>query len=297
MKKRNTKLYILLAVLALALILSLLFIYSSQDTPIPETPTPTPTVTVTPTPTPSPSPSPTPTPSPTPEPEPTMLPRFDALYEENEDLVGWITVPGTEIDHPVVQGEDNAYYLSHNFQKENQRDGTIFLDFTADILEKNRSLSLFGHHRYYGGMFSDLHSFKKLDHLKQYPVFSFDSLYEESEYVVFSVFYMAGNASDKLFYYYPKSDFETDEDFEAHIKQITDRSIYLTGVDVSAYDRLVLLTCCSYETDDLRIIIAGRKLREGEDADSIDTSGYTVNPALLYPQKWYDKFGGSPPAN
>ncbi|MDR1117484.1 MAG: class B sortase [Oscillospiraceae bacterium] len=259
------------------------------DAPVLEEPSPPPSPT--PSPTPKPSPSPTPPPSPTPTPEPVIMDKFLSYYEQNEDFVGWIRVPNTGIDFPVVYCEDNEYYLSHNFNREPYRNGVPFLDKSADLLVNNRSLALFGHHRFTGGMFSELHSFKSLDFLKKTPVFTFDSLYEDAGYKIFSVFYMAGSSKDEYFYYYPNAVFKDDDAFTAHVEEITKRSIFLTGVDVGPEDQLVLLTCCSYEIDDLRIIIAGRKLREGESAEP-DTSLYEKNPKPMYPKGWYNKFGG-----
>ena len=226
---------------------------------------------------------------------PKVLERFSELLEENELLVGWINVPNTVIDYPVVYCEDNEYYLKHDFWGEDDPDGTIFLTKEADLLENNQSLSLFGHHRKNGLMFSGLHKFKTLRFYKETPVFSFDSLYEEADYKIFSVFYMAGNSSDEYFYYYPKASFKTDEDFMEHVKQLKNRSIFNLAVDVEAGDQIVLMTCCTYETENLRIVVAGRKVREGESAE-VDVQSATVNPSPLYPKKWYDKFGGKAPA-
>ena len=228
-------------------------------------------------------------------PPPEVLPRWDDWLARNKDFVGWITVPGTIIDYPVVYCEDNAFYLYHDIDTYSDPDGTIFLSREAGLLERNRSWSLFGHHRKNGRMFSDLHKYKKLAFLQDVPVFTFDTLYEESQYLIFSVFYMAGNESDAHFYYYPRSDFATDAGFERHIAQLRARSIFDLPTEVLASDQIVILTCCSYETEDLRIAVAARRLRQGEDTAELDTSGYTVAEAPLYPKKWYDKYGGKPP--
>jgi len=230
-------------------------------------------------------------------PPPEILPQWDTWLVRNEDFVGWITVPGTIIDYPVVYCEDNAFYLTHDFDTYSDPDGTIFLSMEADLLEHNQSWSLFGHHRKNGRMFSDLHKYKKLAFLQDSPVFTFDTLYQEARYVIFSVFYMAGNQDDAYFYYYPRSDFPSDAQFEHHIDQLQSRSIFDIPVEVLTTDQIVILTCCSYETEDLRIGIAARRLREGEDTAELDTSVYAVAENPFYPKKWYDKYGGQPPAD
>jgi len=214
--------------------------------------------------------------------------------EKESDVIGWIKVPGTDIDYPVVHCKDNAFYLDHDLNKASSPDGAIFLDMRADIKKPSQSLSIYGHHRESGGMFSALHGYKDLSFYKSRPVFEFDSLYAEGVYKIFSVFYMAGNRDDEFFYYYPKADFESDRDFMNHIIHLKARSIFVTDVDIVPRDRLVLLTCCTYETDNLRLVIAGRKVRPGETA-AVDTSGARENPEALYPKKWYDAKGLTAP--
>jgi len=221
-----------------------------------------------------------------------MIPKYEEYYEQNEDLIGWIRVPNTVINYPVVACSDNSFYLQHNFLKQPSKDGVPFLSMGSDM--NDQSLSIFAHYLTSGKMFTSLHRYKKLDYYRKYPSFVFDTLYEEGIYKIFSVFYMAGNSSDKLFYYYPASKFENEESFMRHVKQIKVRSIFHTTVDVGPDDRLVLLTCCSYEVDNLRLIVAGRKVRPGE-LLSIDTENAELNPNPLYPQKWYDSKGGVPP--
>ena len=252
--------------------------------------TPSPTII-----TPSPAPvTPETEPEPSPPVPPVMLEKYDSLHSQNNDLIGRITVPGTVIDYPVVHDMTNSYYLDHNFDGNKSAEGTIFLGKEADLLENNRSLSLFGHSMKNGSMFTALKNYKSLDYYKQWPYFEFNSLYEDGQYLIFSVFYMAGDATDKQFYYYLVAEFEDEDAFMTHVGQIKTRSIFDIPVDVAPDDQLVLLTVCTYETDDLRLVVAGRRLREDETVE-LDTSEAAPNPTPLYPQKWYNQFGGSPP--
>jgi SrtB family sortase len=220
--------------------------------------------------------------------------RFLELYEQNNDLIGWIRVPNTVIDYPVVYGADNSFYLRHDFHKRRTDAGTIFLDMSAGMLENNQSLSLYGHYMRDGTKFSALHNYKELEYYKEYPLFEFSTLYEDGFYKIFSVFYMAGNQTDGFFYYYPLAGYSTDEDFMEHVNQLRIRSIFTTAVDVAPGDQLVLMTVCTYETDNLRLVVAGRKMRRGESL-AVNTEDAEHNPQPLYPQKWYDAKGGTPP--
>lgn len=70
---------------------------------------------------------------------------FEGLRKINEDLVAWIQIPGIGVDYPVVQGEDNEYYLYHTFQKENNKAGSIFLDYRNHDDFTDRRVILYGH--------------------------------------------------------------------------------------------------------------------------------------------------------
>ena len=72
------------------------------------------------------------------------------------------------------------------------------------------------------------------------------------------------------------------------------RSIINTGVDVKPSDELLTLSTCSYEFKDARYVVVARKVRFGESA-TVDTSGATMNPTPLYPDIWYQLFGGTKP--
>ena len=75
-------------------------------------------------------------------------------------LVAWIQIPGIGLDYPVVQGEDNEYYLYHTFQKENNKAGSIFLDYRNHDDFTDRRVILYGHNMKDGSMFSNLKQYQ-----------------------------------------------------------------------------------------------------------------------------------------
>ena len=74
-----------------------------------------------------------------------ILLKYKEAYEKNNDLVGWITVPNTTIDHPVVQADDNEYYLRKNFYKLYDKRGTIFMDSRCSYTDFDKNTVLYGH--------------------------------------------------------------------------------------------------------------------------------------------------------
>ncbi|MBQ6621505.1 MAG: class B sortase [Mogibacterium sp.] len=81
---------------------------------------------------------------------------FEALLAENPDAVAWIRLDGTNIDHPVVQGEDNFYYLDKDFQGNDYAGGCLFLDASCDPGFRDPYNIVHGHHMARGAMFGDL---------------------------------------------------------------------------------------------------------------------------------------------
>lgn len=81
-----------------------------------------------------------------------------ALQDINPDIVGWIRIPGTDIDYPILQSIDNDYYLSRNYAGEYAVSGSIFLDYRNDF--EDDFLVIYGHRMSYGGMFTNIIKFQ-----------------------------------------------------------------------------------------------------------------------------------------
>ena len=82
--------------------------------------------------------------------------QIEKLQEQNSDIVGWIEVEGTNINYPVLQGEDNSYYMNHNYKKEENTYGSIFLDKDYDWSIPSSNLLLYGHNLQNGELFHDI---------------------------------------------------------------------------------------------------------------------------------------------
>lgn len=226
-----------------------------------------------------------------------VQPKYRSLYNENNDFVGWITVPNTAINHPVVQGEDNSYYLRRDFYKQYLRRGTIFMDYRNDPENLNVNTILYGHNYLDSTMFSDLEKYKDIEFYKTAPVIEFNTIYGDYKWKVFAVFLTTASPeldNGYVFnYIYP---FMTESSTEEFIAEVAKRSLYDTGVDVLPTDKILTLSTCTRDIDitrkqeDARCVVMARLVRAGE-SETVDTSKATVNPEPKYPQLWYDKFG------
>ena len=82
---------------------------------------------------------------------------FKSLKEQNSDTVCYLKVSGTKIDYVVVKGEDNSFYLNHNFNKEYNSAGWIFMDYHNNLVD-DRNIVIYGHNMRDGSMFGSLDS-------------------------------------------------------------------------------------------------------------------------------------------
>jgi sortase B len=184
---------------------------------------------------------------------------FDTLLEENEDLVGWITMEGTQIDYPIVQAEDNVEYLTRNFYKDDNRAGSIFMDFRNDIESTGQNTILYGHRMKDGSMFEQLSKYQDEEFFKNHQTFQFDTLYDSYEAEIFAVY---ATTTD---FNYIQTDFSNDEEYEQLIKNIEEESIYETDVEVSAADQIITLSTCDYvlDEDKGRLVVQAKLVSKG----------------------------------
>lgn len=212
-----------------------------------------------------------------------MEDKFAALYSQNPDIRGWITMLNTTIDHPVYQApsSDSEFYLHHNAEKQESKHGSVYLASSIDLQKNPRTLVLYGHNMNDGTMFHDLLKYKDLSFYKENPVFVFDTIYEAASWKVFAVFSTNTRPDQGEVFDYQRTSFVDDNDFMAFVGQLTARSKLDTGVDVTASDQLLILSTCSYEHKDFRTVVVVRKIRQDE-SPVTDTDDATIaaNPIV-----------------
>ncbi len=226
------------------------------------------------------------------------LEKFSHLLELNPDVKGWIQIEGTNINYPVLQStkEDPEYYLTRNIKKEEDRFGSIFLDINTNIETPTQSLLIHGHNMSTSGtMFHELMNYNDFDFLINYPLIQFDTLYEESYWKIFSVLKTNGSSAKEELFDYQRGSFLDSSDFLNFVYQIKVRSIFNIPLKISKEDQILLLSTCSYELPNYRTVIVAKKLRPGE-SEELSRESVTKNKSPLYPDSWYQQYGGTPPA-
>ncbi len=230
-----------------------------------------------------------------------MLPKYEALYDINPDIIGWLRIDGltdkdgnSYIDYPVVQTTDNDYYLNHDFFGADKDYGTLFADYhrqiTKDFTPQNTII--YGHNMGAGTYFSHLHDYKKrASFVSEHRLINYSTLYEENDYIIVGCF-LIGIREDQdtlpLFRYHLIFDFNTIEDFDYWYQNVLYRSYYTTDIDCNMDDEYITLSTCSTEFYDSRFVVVARKLRDGEDPSVYN---YYSNPKVRKPAAFYEAYG------
>lgn len=217
---------------------------------------------------------------------------FEALYQRNPDIAGWVKIPDTKLDYAVVQAEDNDKYHRADIDGKYNDWGIPYVDFRVDQSKPSYNTVIYGHNMGDGTMFGYLQAYKKLSYYQQHPLISYNSVYRKDMYKIFAV--VVCKADDPDFDYHNFIDSDSDAAKNEYIEKIMKRSIIKTTVDVKASDRLLTLSTCDYtfrdpDTNKLiaRLVIFGRALRDGE-SEAVNVNAATLNPNPLMPKQWYE---------
>ena len=173
-------------------------------------------------------------------------------YIDNADYRGWIKVENTNIDYPILQGNDNEYYLDKDINKEYLASGSIFMNYLNNGFNDENTV-LFGHNMRNGTMFGQLKKYKESDFFYGNNDIDIElSNGDNLKYKVFSVYIT--NVEDN----YIKTKFDNKDEYKDFLERIKNKSIYKSEVDLNEDDKIITLSSCSYEFDDARIVVHGK---------------------------------------
>lgn len=204
--------------------------------------------------------------------------KFFDLLDVNEDIVGWIKI-GDFLDQPVVK-RDNSFYITHNFLKESNPAGAIFLDESVDLKYPPENIVVHGHNMKNGSMFGKLVHYKiesGTSFYLKYPTISFDSLYEDAQYVIFAVCEVETDYHHPNYFpFIAYTSFQSDADATEYIRSVRSRSIFNVPIDVGPDDNLITLATCSQTSKSTRLLVVARKIRDGENMQKLKDDIYAT---------------------
>lgn len=206
---------------------------------------------------------------------PEVLPEYQSLYKQNNDMIGWLKIEDTKIDYPVMQTpEDEGYYLDYDFYGEENSNGCLIMDTDSTVgsgtalysytdgSKPSTNLIIHGHTMKSGMMFGDLELYEDEIYGKKHNLIQFDSLYEKRDYEVIAVFYsQVYMNTDEVFKYYKFFQADSGESFEDFYINIKNMSMYDTGVTAEYGDEFITLSCCSYQVEDGRFVVVGKRIK------------------------------------
>lgn len=183
--------------------------------------------------------------------------RFRALYAENNDFIGWLSIPDTTIENPVMQCDDE-YYLHHNFYREDDSYGCLYVKSMADVNTPCTNFIIYGHHMKDDSMFGNLNLYQKQEYYQEHPFITFDTLYEERAYRVMAVFLsQVYLAEEEVFKYYQFYQADTEDAFLDFYEAVKELSLYDTGVTATFGDNFITFSICAYHVEDgLFVVVA-----------------------------------------
>ncbi|MBO7634352.1 MAG: class B sortase [Lachnospiraceae bacterium] len=191
-----------------------------------------------------------------------VLPKYRTLYDLNPDIVGWISIDGTNVDYPVMQTVyDEEYYLHRNYYKEETKSGLPFMDDRCITRLPSTNLIIYGHNMKSGAMFADLLKYESKSYYEKHKYIRFDTIYEEAMYEIIAVF--KSNVSyvgENTFKFYNFIQADTPEEFETYYNTIRGMSLYDIEATAVNSDYLITLSTCEYSVEDGRFVVVARKI-------------------------------------
>lgn len=174
---------------------------------------------------------------------------YTKLKEFNEDYVGWLYIPGTKVNYPLVKGTDNSFYLNHNFLKEENKTGSIFIDYNVNEF-KDKNTIIYGHYMKDGSMFADLH--KIYSELNDTYKIYIATRNETLEYEVFSIFKDAADINNYQTFW------STDDDYIQHLNTLINKSNISYNVSLNTNSSIITLSTCDFNYSNGRLLVIAK---------------------------------------
>ena len=192
----------------------------------------------------------------------TILKEYKKLFKKNKDLAGWLTIDGTEVDYPVMQTTVKYpdYYLHHNFEKEEDDAGSLFLDARNDFVNRDTNLIIYGHNMRNGTRFGSLKNYMDQEYFEAHKKIRFDTIYEKVHYSIVAVCLSKVNYEDDYtFRYYNFLNAGNEDDFNAYLANIQQLTVFDQKIDISYGDELLTLSTCNNYIEDGRLFLVAKK--------------------------------------
>lgn len=178
---------------------------------------------------------------------------FASLKEINEEAVGWIEIPGTEISYPVVHTTDNLYYLTHTFRRQENKSGAIFVEASNAGDFSDLHTIVYGHNMKNGSMFAGLKNYGKKNYYEAHPYIYLDQEDGTHCYQIFSCH--EADVTDITY----TIGYHSDDTYAAFLDELAASSLYDTCVSVGTEDSIITLSTCTNKGEK-RFVVHAKKV-------------------------------------
>lgn len=190
------------------------------------------------------------------------LSKYQEIFNQNNEMAGWISIDGTNINYPVMYTPDNPdFYLKHSFEKEYSAYGVPYIAEHCNPFEPSDNVIIYGHHMKTGTMFTGLMDYESRKFYEEHKIIHFDTLTKTVNYEIVTVF-KTTVYDDVGFKYYLFANAETEEDFQEYVDECKALSLYDTGITAEYGDKLITLSTCEYSKPNGRLVVVAKRVTE-----------------------------------
>ena len=191
--------------------------------------------------------------------------RIRTLRKKSEYIIGWITMD--DLDEPVVY-RNNTFFLDHDAMGKRNSNGAIFMNEGTGLLTRPYTILLFGHNMKSGAMFGNLRKYEEFAYCSRHRTLRFDTLYEEGQYAIFSVATISLTPGKSRYINLSAIQSDDRQTRKKALRELENHSVNNMMLDVNEEDQVLLLITCVGD-DDERLVVAARRLRDGERPDHL----------------------------
>lgn len=192
----------------------------------------------------------------------TVLPEYAEAFSQNSDMVGWLEIPDTVINYPVMQmADDNEFYLNHDFEKRDNSAGTLFVDYRSDVVNPTTNTIIYGHNMKNDSMFGSIDNYLDEEYYNNHKTVNFDTIYEKRKYEVVAVCLAEVAYQDENNYrYYNFIQAANQAEWEAFVGNVNSLSVYDGDVELEPSDKVLTLSTCNNYTEDGRLFLVCKRV-------------------------------------
>lgn len=181
-----------------------------------------------------------------------VMQAISSLKQDNEEVIGWITFDNMNLSYPIMQGEDNEYYLTHTFSGEVNSAGSIFMEAANASDFEDMHTIIYGHNMKNLSMFGQLKKYKTEQFYDEHQYFTIYTEEHVYRYQIFAYYDIAETGDIYMI------GFEPDEEYQKFINKMRRRSYEDTGVEVTEKDKVITLSTCSTEGN--RFVVNAKRI-------------------------------------